>query len=521
MLLSRRHFARRMFLASAGLAGLPGVLRAQQAPFFIRRPADRPQIIGGVMSGDVMGNSAVLWSRCDRPATMIVDFATTESFQNAQRVRGPAALENSDFTAKCLLNGLPPGQKMFYRIGFEDLTDSRVMSEPMTGTFRTPPAGKRDVLFAWSGDTAGQGFGIDVARGGMKTYETVRRMQPDFFVHSGDTIYADNPISPGMRLEDGTIWKNIVTEAKSKVAETLSEFRGNHFYNQLDENVRKFNADVPIYFQWDDHEVLNNWYPGEQLQADPRYTVKSVSLLAARARRAFFDCLPVRPHPVEQIYRNIPYGPSLELFILDMRTHRGPNSPNRQTQLDDSSAYLGRAQLEEMKRALAASTATWKVICADMPLGLMIRDGATDFENSSNGSGPALGRELEIASLLGFVREKNIRNLIWITADVHHCASLHYDPARAEFKDFDPFWEFISGPLHAGTYGQPELDNTFGPETRFLGVPKGMTTGRTPADGFQFFGTIKIDGNTEEMTVTHWNVAGQKLWDITLPPQKA
>ena len=214
--LSRRHFARRFLVASAGVVGMPAILRAQLAPAIVRGPAARPQIVGGVMSGDIIGGSAVLWSRCDRPATMIVDFATTESFQNARRVRGPAALDNSDFTAKLSLNGLPPGQKMFYRVGFEDLADARNFSEPVTGTFRTPPAGKRDVLFAWSGDTVGQGFGIDVARGGMRTYETIRRMKPDFFVHSGDTIYADNVILPEVKLDDGTIWKNLTTPGRSR-----------------------------------------------------------------------------------------------------------------------------------------------------------------------------------------------------------------------------------------------------------------------------------------------------------------
>ena len=31
--------------------------------------------------------------------------------------------------------------------------------------------------------------------------------------------------------------------------------------------------------------------------------------------------------------------------------------------------------------------------------------------------------------------------------DVHYCAAHHYDPARARFTEFDPFWEFVAGPL--------------------------------------------------------------------------
>ena len=42
-----------------------------------------------------------------------------------------------------------------------------------------------------------------------------------------------------------TLWRNVTTPEKSKVAETLDEFRGNYAYNLLDDNVRRFNAEIP------------------------------------------------------------------------------------------------------------------------------------------------------------------------------------------------------------------------------------------------------------------------------------
>src|SRR5215831_3280160 len=110
----------------------------------------------------------------------------------------------------------------------------------------------------------------------------------DFFLHSGDQIYADGPIKAAVALDDGTVWRNLTTEAKSKVAETLADFRGNFAYNMLDENRRRFAAEVPYLVQWDDHETRNNWYPG-QLIGDERYRVRSASLLAAFAKRAMFE----------------------------------------------------------------------------------------------------------------------------------------------------------------------------------------------------------------------------------------
>jgi alkaline phosphatase D len=520
--MDRRKFLSRITAAGFGITTIkrtaPCLLA--RAPAIITSDTLRPVITSGIQSGDITASRAMVWSRCDRPARMIVEYSTTESFTSAQRITGPAALEPTDFTARTDLAGLPAGQQIFYRVTFQSLADGKVFSGPMTGSFRTAPAHRRDVVFTWGGDVCGQGWGINPDFGGMKIYESMRRLSPDFFIHSGDTIYADNIIQADVKLDDGAIWKNLVTPEKSKVAETLDEFRGNYRYNLLDENVRRFNADTPTLAQWDDHEVRNNWYPGQVLD-DPKYQVKSIDLLAARARRAFLDYLPLRfsPDDPERIYRAYNYGPSLEVFMLDERSYRGPNTLNDQTTLNDESQFLASAQMRWLKARLAASRATWKVMASDMPIGLIVRDGK-NFEAFANGNGPALGRELELAELLRFIRQRRIRNVIWITADVHYAAAHYYDPARAQFTDFLPFWEFVAGPLNAGTFGPGTMDNTFGPQVKFTGIPPGMKQNRPPSAGLQFFGSVRIDGKTEVMTVRLHELNGKVIYTLELPPQK-
>src|SRR5262245_21974930 len=339
-----------------GSLGLVGAYAARGAPAILQPQAARPRIPYGCSVGDVLGDRAIAWSRTDRPARMVVDYATTELIKDVRHAVGPVALEENGFTARLDLQGLPPGQRIFYRVSFQDLQDLGAVSEPANGSFVTPALGRRDVTLAWSADTCGQGWGIDAARGGMRMYDAMRKAAPDLFVHVGDTIYADNPLLPEVKLEDGTLWKNLVTPAKSKVAETLDEFRGNHLYNLLDDNVRRFNKEVAQVYLWDDHEVRNDWWPGQVLD-DPRYQVKSVSLLAARAKRAFLEHVPIRfnAEESERIYRAFPYGPSLELFALDMRSYRGPNGTNRLAVLNQESALLGDAQLQWLKARLAAS----------------------------------------------------------------------------------------------------------------------------------------------------------------------
>jgi alkaline phosphatase D len=87
------------------------------------------------------------------------------------------------------------------------------------------------------------------------------------------------------------------------------------------------------------------------------------------------------------------------------------------------------------------------------------------------------------------------------------------------FQDFEPFWEFVSGPLHSGTFGPGELDNTFGPQLKFVKAPgPGQGQNLPPSAGLQFFGHVRIDGATEQMTVTLKDVADADLWRMTLDP---
>jgi alkaline phosphatase D len=520
--LSRRAFLRATG-AALGVARTPSVFG--QAPAIVPSDKPRPSSAFGATAGDVDVDRAIIWSRTDRPSRLVVDYSTTESFANPKRVIGPAALEATDFTARLDLSALPANQRIFYRVRFQSLADLGVWSEPIVGSFSTPArlsGTARDVTIAWTADTAGQGWGINPDMGGMRLYEAMRQVGADVFIHCGDTIYADNPLHSEVVLDDGRVWKNVVTAEKSKVAETLDEFRGNHRYNLLDDNVRRFNASLSQFVIWDDHEVLNNWYPTEILGADLPQTEKSVALLAARAKRAFQEYTPMRFDPMdpERIYRGIRFGPLVEILGFDMRSYRGANSKNRQTMLSEESMILGQPQVAWLKRRLLASRATWKIVASDLPLGLTVVDGPL-FEAVANGDhGRPLGRELEIASLLKFVRDQRISNVVFVTADVHYCAAHHYDPARAAFTEFHPFWEFVAGPAHAGTFGPAELDRTFGPELKFIGIPPGMKQNRPPSDGLQFFGTLRASAKTRALTVTLRNLEGKELYKVELPSEQ-
>src|SRR6516165_5735568 len=405
---------RRFLTTAAAMAAAGGIAKPA-----LSRAADRPVITHGVQSGDVSVDSGIVWARADRASRMLVEVATSESFKDIRSAVAVDALLETDFTAKALLEGLPAGQDVFYRIRFQDHSFPSALGSPQVGHFRTAPSEPRAVSFVWSGDTAGGGWGIDEARGGMRTYSTMLKSRPDFFIHCGDHIYADCPLHAERKLTNGEVWRNIVTEDKSKIAQTLA------------------------------------------------------------------------------------------VFLLDMRSYR-----TRYGEDGAAAAILGPTQTSWLKRELMSSQATWKVIAADLPIGVVSGDAI------AQGDGSPRGREIEIADLLAFIKHAGIGNTVWITADMHYTAAHYYDPNAAVFQDFEPFWEFISGPLHAGTWRPQTLDNTFGPRAVFQkGCSGAQRDDLAPCFGLQFFGHVAIDGASEVMTVTLKDVGDHDLWSTKIEPR--
>lgn len=519
--------SRRRFLFRAGQAALAAsaagcALPGLSAPALVRSERDRPRLDYGLQLGDVGERGATVWSRSDRLSRLWLELGDEDGFRRPLRLPGPVASAATDFTARLDLPRLPGPAERRLRVAFQDL-HSGAFSEWTPGRLRMAPDLRRPrpLRLVWGGDVAGQGWGINPDIGGMRIFEAMRRRDPDFFLHSGDTIYADGPIAEQVLAEDGRTWRNLVAEGVHKVAETLEEYRGRYRYNLRDENLRRFAAQVPQLWQWDDHEVVNNWSPGKDLREDARYTVKDVQLLVRRARQAFLEYSPQRlgPDPRRtRIDRRIGYGPLLDVFLLDMRSYRGSNSANLQPGPDADTAFLGRRQLRELARGLQRSRATWKIVAADMPLGLQVPDGRDAqgrprWEAIANGDpGLPRGRELELAELLHAIRE--VPNVVWLTADVHYCAAHHYHPGRAAFQDFAPFWEFVAGPLNAGGFGPNALDATFGPQVVFQKAPP--VANASPLSGYQFFGEVNIDPDSRALQVDLRDLDGASVYTQTL-----
>lgn len=483
---------------------------APRAPAILRRS---PRLTHGVQSGDVGVDRAVVWARGSEPGALEIEWDTSDRFARPRRVPTVAISPAGDLTGVAELTGLPgqagDGQTICYRVRLVRQAE-RGTSEWQVGRFRLPSATR--VRFTWSGDTCGQGFGINDDWGGMLAYRAMREQEPAFFIHAGDLFYADNPIERELRLPDGKLWRNRTNPRVARVAEELDDFRARLAYNLDDEHVRALAAEVPTVATWDDHETHNNWWPGQTLDDERYRRQRSASQLAAWARQATFEWVPLsRRGPSPLVYRQLNYGPLLDLFVLDLRQYRTPNDDNRGPRRE----LLGAEQRAWFVDAMARSRATWKVVVCSQPLGLVVPDGERAQEGWANGDGPPLGREQELAEVLAALDQRGVRNALWLTADVHYAAAHHYDPTRARWPRFAPFWELVSGPLNAGGFGPNPLDPTFGPQVVWQHAVGDGALG-APWDGWATFGSIEL--GADGLIARHHGVGqGERpRWEMSL-----
>jgi len=437
-------------------------------------PATQPQklVSHGVASGDVTDTTAVLWARADQDTTLMVEYATTSEFNDAQRGGTMQVSATTDFTGTVTLTGLQPATRYYYRVrpaGAESTTSE-------SGSFATASAPKQphEVTFLWSGDLGGQGF---CRQPEYPIFAPMKTVGADFFIFEGDTIYADSPC-PSPPNAPGADFK----------AATQEEFWAKHRYQREDRLLRDLLAVTPVYAIWDDHEVKNDF-------AGPSEPLTPLGL------KAFLNYFPIQrvAEEPQRLYRSFHWGQQVELFILDTRQYR---SPNRQADGPDKT-MLGPTQLRWLLDRLAASTATWQLIVSSVPLSA--QTGSVLTGNDSWGKGEfSDGFDTELSKIVTALRDRHLRNVVWISTDIHVARILSYDPDQDGTVDFH---ELISGPLNAITGNFDPLDQTFHPSILY------------EENKFFNFGVVKIDGRSGALTVEIRDQEGKVHYTRTLLAQ--
>lgn len=349
--LSRRRFLK---LAGTAAAGFSIVSQAGCAPAVIDSPDVGTGLSLGYTSGEVTSDSAIVWLRAAPGSRVAVQYGKDPALADCDSTPEFAVRDQADSTAQTILRDLDPNSTYYYRAQVKGRRPGP------TARFKTAPRPDEAarVSFCFSGDTRETYKPFSVM-------DAVRAQQPDFFLHLGDTIYAD----------------------RAGAARLLPEFWAKYRGNRHDAALQRCFHDTSFYVVWDDHEVANDYLPGHPL--------------APIGRQAFLDYWPIRRFAGEpqRIYRSFRWGQAMELFLLDTRQYRDPAK----------ATMLGRQQKEWLFDNLAAAKSLFKFVGTSVPM-------------SGGGSDRWDGYPKERSELLNFIKEQKITGVLFLSADLHHAA---------------------------------------------------------------------------------------------------
>ncbi len=171
---------------------------------------------------------------------------------------------------------------------------------------------------------------------GYPALESIRKLQPDFFVGTGDNVYYDTP--------------------KNGRAQTVAEMRRKWHQQFVQPRYRDLFAAVPTYWEIDDHDfrvddcdLTGDYDPSPQV-----------------GRALMLEQLPYAPADQEdpKTYRTHRINRDLQIWLLENRWYRSPNAAPD----GPEKTIWGNEQKAWLKRTLQESSATFKLLISPTPM---------------------------------------------------------------------------------------------------------------------------------------------------------
>ncbi len=397
--------------SAAGLAlWLPDGVREAHAASAKRVPlAGDGTFESGVMSGDPTPRGVTLWTRLggseQRAARVQLEVALDRDFRRTVlRQRVPVTAVR-DHTAKVRVTGLRPDTRYWYR--FRTKTTRSDIGRTQTAP---PPDSNRPIrigYFSCQAYTAGY-FGA---------YRKLIDLDPDVVVCGGDYIYEQDYHDSGYdKARADKTGAN-----KDGFARTQADYREKYRYYRSDADLRELHRLTPLVAQWDDHEVSDNYAGTVDKGVPPGADVAKYGYDRARILagwRTWHEYMPaLRPGGTKgpdryRTYRSLRYGRSVDLLMLDERAYREVQ-PAAAAEHSKPRKYLGDAQLAWFKNAAVNSGAHWKIVGNQLMIMPLTIGGVEIVDDSWD------GYDVERANLLGHLQAKNVKNVVFLTGDIH------------------------------------------------------------------------------------------------------
>lgn len=334
--------------------------------------ASTPDHGQGEMAGRVTETSVILQSRLTQGKTLIngdlpgapgvarFELATNPQFSESRKTRWIEASPDSDYIVKVEVTGLKPSTKYYYRLLYgpeqDDITEGRTCSFKTIGGKSAVQSARFVVVtgmnyfFFHEGPYKPEGaYRGDDKHLGYPALEAISKLQPDFFVGTGDNVYFDHPA----QNQKGDKWTGL---AWSDSAKTLPEMRRKFHEQFIQPRYIELFANVPTYWEVDDHDYRYN---------DCDNTGKKMPTPEMGARNFRQQMPVVNPEdPTALTYATFRISRDLQIWLVEGRLYRSPNKmPD-----GPSKTIWGETQKQWLKQTLLASDATFKILISPTPL---------------------------------------------------------------------------------------------------------------------------------------------------------
>ncbi len=404
-------------------AGKTKMLNGELAPFY-----------HGVASGDPLSDRVIIWTRVtpeqEGTVTGTWRMCNDTSLMDVVAQGEFSTDADKDYCVKVDVTGLSPGRVYYY--GFRALG-----ANSLTGRTMTLPSETDHLRFAVATCSNYQS-------GYFSAYKHIaERNDLDLVIHLGDYIYEYASTGFGGDPELPSRYHFPDVEILD-----LADYRARHGLYKMDPDLMRLHQQLPFICVWDDHESANNAYKDGAENHDPA-TEGAWADRKSASKQSYFEWMPIREQEGGIIYRNFEFGQLADLVMLDTRLE---GRVQQVTSIDDTTYYdsdrtiLGTVQHEWLNGQLISSDAQWKLLGNQVvfaPVGL----GALSAVPLAFGAVADMweGYPVERDSVIRFVHQNEINNLVVVTGDVHVSFgidilenpedSLIYDPATGMGSD--------------------------------------------------------------------------------------
>lgn len=417
-------------------------------------PIGTPSFKHGVASGDPLADRVILWTRVSGISGELAvewELARDAAFArivrrsgdglDASQPRSTSAAQ--DYTVKIDARGLDAATTYFYRFRALGVTSP-------VGRTKTAAAGAAERLRLALVSCS------NYATGYFNAYKVLAKRDVDAVLHVGDYFYEGGGA--------GTLGR---ANLPAREIVSLADYRARHALYRSDADLQAMTAAHPLIAVWDDHESTNNsWIDGagnHQPETEGDWPTRKNASVTAYA-----EWMPIRlPEPGNplKIWRRLPFGDLVDLFMLDTRLQR--NFPEIETSSTGTESFnpertmLGLDQRQWLMEGMKASTARWRVLGQQTmmsphrnspdprfsPLPYLPPEIAEELGlrpgggNEGGDNWGAYGFERDL--LMGFWRQEGIANNVVLSGDIHTawCCATTEDP----YTPFNPLTSTATG----------------------------------------------------------------------------